>query len=156
MKRSAEIIHIVSEDKAKFLQKYLHPSDKIAEILWKSGIRKQYYYEFGGDILRTYEYSGKNFTEDMATVANTPETADFFVKQRRKDVPENERENTNWWAPLKWEGSSLMSDPLPEEEEELSCATCAGHGCALDGTMCEGETCDYCYSDDDWSESIHM
>nr|WP_296040847.1 hypothetical protein [uncultured Blautia sp.] len=156
MKRSAEIIHIVPTEKEQYLEKYLHPTDKIAQILWKCGIRKQYYYEFGGDILRTYEYSGKNFTKDMAIVAGTEETKDFFIKNRRKDIPENKREITNWWAPLKWKASLLMNDPLPGEEDNILCASCAGHGCALDGTMCEGEKSDFCYSDDDWSESVHM
>lgn len=156
MKRSAEIIHIIPEEKNRFLDKYLHPTEKIAQILWQCGIRKQYYYEFGGEILRTYEYTGKNFTKDMETIATTEDTKDFFIEKRRKDVSEDQRETTDWWAPLKWCGSVLMTDPLPDEDEEIICASCAGYGCALDGTMCEGESSDFCYSDDDWSESVHM
>ena len=65
MKRASEIIHIVPEEKReKYLEKYLNPSDEVAAVLWQGGIRKQFYYEFGGDILRTYEYSGKNFNRD--------------------------------------------------------------------------------------------
>ncbi len=156
MKRSAEIIHLIPEEKNRFLDKYLHPTEKIAQILWQCGIRKQYYYEFGEVILRTYEYTGKTFAKDMETIVTTEDTRDFFVKKRRKDIPEDQRETRNWWAPLKWKGSVLMTDPLPEEEEEAMCASCAGHGCALDGRMCEGESNDFCYSEDDWSESIHM
>lgn len=156
MKRSAEIIHIIPENRNCYLDKYLHPAEKTEQILWQCGIRKQYYYEFGGLILRTYEYTGKNFTKDMETIAATEETKNFFIEKRRKDVPEDQRETTDWWAPLKWCGSVLMSNPLHDEEEDSMCASCAGHGCALDGSMCEGEGRDFCYSDDDWSESVHM
>lgn len=147
MKRASEIIHIVPEEKREeYLRKYLNPSDKVAAVLWQCGIRKQFYYRFGGDILRTYEYTGKNFNRDMGVIANTPETADFFLKQRRMDTPEEEREKLNWWAPMRWCGSSLMNDPVPDEEEIY----------ALDGNMAEGEAKDYTYSEDDWSESVHM
>ena len=157
MKRASEIIHIVPEEKReKYLEKYLNPSEKVAAILWKCGIRKQFYYEFGGDILRTYEYSGNNFSRDMNTIASEPETEDFFMKQRRKDVPENVRAELCWWAPMKWRGSSVMSDPGPDEEELWLEGASSGHGRSLDGCMMDGETKDYVYDEDDWSESVHM
>ena len=84
MKRSAEIIHIIPAEKEEYLNKYLHPTEKIARILWQCGIRKQYYYEFGGEILRTYEYTGHNFTKDMSAVAGTEETKDFFKAEKHK------------------------------------------------------------------------
>ena len=157
MKRASEIIHIVPEEKReRYLSKYLNPSEKVAAVLWQCGIRKQFYYEFGDDILRTYEYSGKNFNQDMNSIAANPETEDFFMKQRRKDVTENVRAELCWWAPMKWCGSSVMSDPVPDEEElQLECAS-SGHGSSLDGCMMDGEMKDYVYDEDDWSESVHM
>ena len=86
MKRASEIIHIVPEEKREeYLEKYLNPSDEVAAVLWQGGIRKQFYYEFGGDILRTYEYSGKNFNRDMNIIASNPETAErMCLKMRGK------------------------------------------------------------------------
>lgn len=157
MKRASEIIHIVPEEKReKYLEKYLNPSDEVAAVLWQGGIRKQFYYEFGGDILRTYEYSGKNFNRDMNIIASNPETADFFMKLRRKDVSENAREELCWWAPMKWRGSSVMSDPIPDDEELMLEGCFSGHGSSLDGSMMDGEMKDYVYDEDDWSESVHM
>ena len=159
MKRASEIIHIVpEEEKEKYLKKYVNPSEKVAEILWKCGIRKQFYYEFGGDILRTYEYTGKNFGKDMDAVSENKETEDFFMNRRRKDVPEEKRMETCWWAPMKWCGSSVMSDPVPDDEEEMMNMV-SGSASFLDGNMMIGESSDnrdYIYNEDDWSESVHM
>ena len=154
MRRAAELIHIVPEEKEDYLRRYLNPSDSVAQILWICGIRKQYYYELDNLILRTYEYSGKNFYKDMAVLAENPQTHDFFVDKRRRDVPEAERENVNWWAPLKWLGNSLHSDPTPDEEEmpfnEWYHSIMSGK---MDEEIDEKE---YSYDEDDWSESVHM
>ena len=155
MKRVAELIHIIPSERDKYLKKYINPSDKIAQILWECGIRKQFYYELGEEILRTYEYTGKAFNKDMDIIVNFPETKDFFVKDRRKDLSEEERKTRNWWAPLKWFGSSLMTDPVPEEDE-LTASIRAGYECAMDGNMSDEEPRNYNYSEDDWSESVHM
>lgn len=91
------------------------------------------------NIFRTYEYSGNNFNRDMNTLAANPETEDFFMKQRRKDVPEKVRAELCWWAPMKWRGSSVMSDPVPDEEELQLEGTSSCHGSSLDGCMMDGE-----------------
>lgn len=156
MKRAAEIIHIVSEERKKYLEKYADPTEEIATILWNSGIRKQYYYEFGDEILRTYEYAGKEFHKDMQRINETEETRDFFISKRRRDVPEEERSSTNWWAPLKWYGSSVMRAPeitdLTMEEQYRSMIS---GGMDMESES-EYERDLYSYDEDDWSESAHM
>lgn len=154
MKRVAEIIHLVPEERDSYLQKYLNPSDKTAQTLWNCGIRKQFYYEFGGDILRTYEYTGKCFQIDMEILSKTEETKDFFLKKRRRDVPEENRNTTNWWAPLKWEGAVLMDEPPCEESEQ---SFREQYHSMMSGKMEEDEELSqFDYDEDDWSESIHM
>lgn len=158
MKRAAELIFIVPEEREAYLKKYTEPSEQTAKLLWKCGIRRQFYYAIDNLLLRTYEYTGKHFLEDMEKISSAPETSDFFLKKRRRDVAEAEREHTNWWAPLKWYGSSLTSDPCDEdedgEEENMTCEE--RYHCMTSGDMGKNECKDFCYDDDDWSESIHM
>lgn len=157
MKRAAEVIHIVAENRKEYLDKYINPSEKTAQILWECGIRKQFYYEFGEEILRTYEYTGKQFAKDMDTISNHKETEDFFLRQRRKDVPAEKRQMTNWWVPLKWYGASLMSEPAGEED---AASLQEQYHRMMSGDMeAEGEQQEdsrYTYDEDDWSESAHM
>ena len=156
MKRSAEIIHIVPEKKEAYLSKYLHPTEDILHILWNCGIRKQFYYEFGDEILRTYEYTGKNFTKDMEAIATNESTKDFFVAKRRKDVPEDQLETTDWWAPIKWIAGLLMTDPSPADDDKAMYSSYGEYGYTLDGMTYEDEGEEFSYDDDDWSESVHM
>lgn len=155
MKRATEIIHLLPENRKKYLEKYTNPSEETAQILWEAGIRKQFYYEFGTEILRTYEYTGSHFQMDMRNVLQEKETADFFLQKRRKNVPENERAATEWWAPLKWYGSSLMTEPQPEADE---ISNREAYHRMISGDMSEEteNTFHFIYEDDDWSESIHM
>ncbi len=162
MKRSAEIIHIVPEKKEAYLNKYLHPTEEILHILWDCGIRKQYYYEFGDEILRTYEYTGKKFAEDMAAIAANEATKDFFVEKRRKDVADDQLETTDWWAPIKWIGGLLLTEPASADDHASMHSSYGEYGYILDGITYgndnededEGEK--FSYDDDDWSESVHM
>ena len=48
-----------------------------------------------------------------------------------------------------------MTDPVPEEDE-LTASIRAGYECAMDGNMSDEEPRNYNYSEDDWSESVHM
>ena len=157
MKRAAEIIHLLPENRKKYLEKYTNPSTEAARILWQAGIRKQFYYEFGDEILRTYEYTGKQFQVDMKRILQAKETTDFFLQRRRKDVPEKERAATEWWAPLKWYGASLMAEPQSEEDEmsnkEAYHRMASGEMSEEDEDM---EVFHFIYDEDDWSESIHM
>lgn len=156
MKRAAEIIHIAAENRKEYLNKYINPSAKTAQILWECGIRKQFYYEFGEEILRPYEYTGKQFSEDMDAISNHKETEDFFLRQRRKDVPIEKRQTTNWWVPLKWCGASLMSEPAEEDAGSLQ----EQYHRMMSGDMAmeeeQQEHSRYTYDEDDWSESVHM
>ncbi len=155
MKRVQEIIHVVPEERDAYLQQHLNPSKEVAQILWIHGIRNQCYFSLNHLILMNFEYVGKEFYKDMEAIASYPEMNGYLVQKRRKDVPLEERETTNWWAPLKILGSSLTKSPMPSAEEELTLEE--QYRSMLSGYMEEGHvTSDISYDEDDWSESIHI
>lgn len=153
MKRVAEIIYIVPEEREAYLEKYMDPSPEISKILWDGGIRRQHYYTFDNLFLVSYEYVGKHFMQDMKMIRSNKLTEDYFVMTRRKDVPYGEMEKTNWWAPLKWGGAALMTDPYGADDES---SYAEHYRSMLSGEMEEAEEKTFAYSEDDWSESVHM
>lgn len=153
MKRVAEIIYIVPEEREAFLKKYAEPSREIEEVLWKCGIRRQHIYTFDNLIMRSYEYVGKHFSQDMKIINGNELTSDYFIPTRRKDVPTTELMSTNWWAPLKWDGACLMTDPSGDEDDS---SYAEQYRSMLSGEMEASEERAFAYSEDDWSESIHM
>ncbi|EET58134.1 hypothetical protein BRYFOR_09906 [Marvinbryantia formatexigens DSM 14469] len=156
MKRVAEIIYIVPEKREEYLQKWLNPDTEMQQILWVHGIRNQYYFKLNEFIMMTFEYVGGNFREDMNAIAAYPEIDSLLVKKRRKDVPEEERTTTDWWAPVKKLGSILTESPMPEDKEEELSLTEQYHE-MLSGSMEPGSMkYDISYDDDDWSESVHI
>lgn len=156
MKRVAEIIYIVPEKRQEFLQHCLNPSVEHQQILWMHGVRNQYYFQLNDLILMTFEYVGKTFREDMDIVASYMKSQGYLVEKRRKEVPEEERAITNWWAPLLRLGSVLEKDPMPDDEEEGLSLEEQYHE-MLNGCMNENTTrYDTAYDEDDWSESIHI
>lgn len=154
MKRAAEMIHIVPEERAAYLKRYLEPTESVAKLLWDCGIRKQYYYEMKDYIIRTYKYTGTHFKEDMQKVMENPETADFFLQKRRGEVAPEDLDRTNWWAPLHWLGKSIDQNPMGADETGHEAP---GYSAQTSGCMVLGEDSSYlAYDEDDWSESIHM
>lgn len=156
MKRVAEMIYIVPEKRDEYLQKWLNPSLETQQILWVHGIRNQYYFKLNEFIMMTFEYVGTKFQEDMDAITKYPKIDELLVKRRRKDVPEEARSTTDWWAPVKRLGSILTESPMPDDQEEELSPTEQYHG-MLSGCMgSETVKYDISYSEDDWSESIHI
>nr|WP_296832771.1 hypothetical protein [uncultured Marvinbryantia sp.] len=156
MKRVAEMIYIVPEKRDEYLRKWLNPSLKTQQILWIHGIRNQYYFKLNEFIMMTFEYVGTKFQEDMNAIAKYPEIDALLVKKRRKEVPGEERDTTNWWAPVKRLGSILTESPMPEDRDEELSLTEQYHE-MLSGRMgTESSGYDISYDEDDWSESIHI
>ena len=156
MRRVEEIIYVTPDKREDYLKQHLHPSETVAQILWIHGIRNQFYYNLNDLILMSFEYVGKDFYKDMATLAAYPELDGFFVKKRRKDVPVDAQMSTCWWAPLKRLGSALTESPMPDDEDE-GLTLEEQYRSMVSGYMTEGlpET-DISYDEDDWSESIHI
>ena len=156
MRRVAEIIYVVPEERETYMKEHLNPSEKVSQILWIHGIRNQCFYALNDLLLLCFEYDGKNFYEDMAAIAAYPEMKEYLVQKRRKDVPAEERDTTDWWAPLKILGSSLTESPMPSDEEEGMTLE-EQYRSMLNGYMVDGNVnSDIAYDEDDWSESIHI
>lgn len=157
MRRVAEIIYVVPEEREAYMKEHLNPSERVAQILWIHGIRNQCFYAMNDLLLLCFDYDGKHFYEDMAAIAAYPEMKNYLVQTRRRDVPADQQLTTNWWAPLKRLGSTLVESPMPDDEDE---------GYTLEEqyrSMISGEmvrsvaaTNDISFDEDDWSESIHI
>ena len=87
MRRVAEIIHVVPEEREEYLKTHLNPSEKVAQILWIHGIRNQVYFALNDLLLMSFEYVGNEFYKDMAAIAAYPEMKNYLVQTRRRDVP---------------------------------------------------------------------
>lgn len=152
MRRVAEIIYIVEEEREAFLNGALNLSEEEQKMLWMCGVRKQQYFTMNDLIFMTFEYKGDHFEEDMEKMANYLDSKGLLIKKRRKDVPVEERETTSWWAPVKKLGTLLESKPdFGEDDEEQDYLT------KLDGCMSSQEKYyDISFDEDDWTEGMHI
>jgi len=151
MKRVAEIMHIVEDMRDEFISSALHPDDETLGVLWMCGVRNQQYFELGNLIFMTFEYDGSDFKEDMEKMTDFLRKRGHLIEKRRRDVAPEERDNTNWWAPVKKLGtllsekpSILVSDPLiVNDYREM-----------LDGYTHDSHfSYDISFDEDDWSET---
>lgn len=115
-RRVAEVIHIVPEEREEYLKRHLNPTQKLARIMWMHGMRNMQYYLFHDLIIMSFDYIGDDFYMDMALMQENKEIQEFLIQTRRRDVPREKRETTNWWAPMKKVGSYLKESPMPEDE----------------------------------------
>lgn len=149
MKRVAEIIYVVKEEREAFLNGALNLTEEEAQAIWLCGVRNQQYYALNDLIFMTFEYEGNNFNEDMAKMASYLDTKGLLVNKRRKDVPLEERETTNWWAPVKKLGTLLTSKPVMNKQQEI-------FDCYFDGEMISKKQYNIAFDEDDWSEGMHF
>lgn len=152
MRRVAEIIYIVENEREKFLNEAINLDEEAKRVLWLCGVRKQQYFLLNELIFMTFEYDGNDFYSDMEKMANYLSTKGALVQKRRKDVPVEERETTNWWAPVKKLGSILEHKPeFDSEESEMERQS------MLSGyTGGDADFCDISYSDEDWVDDIRI
>lgn len=151
MRRVAEIIYIVPERRDKFLDGALNLTEEEAKVLWMCGVRKQQYFALNDLIFMTFEYDGRNFDEDMKKMAIYLDGKGLLVKTRRKDVPIEERETTDWWAPVKRLGTLLDSNPLKEDKVDYSLMD------YLDGAMSDSSSYgNISYDEEDWTDDFHF
>lgn len=151
-RRVAEIIHIVPEQKEEFLNKMMKLDQETQQIMWLHGIRRQFFFELGDSILYTFEYHGDNFKSDMEALTVVFDARNMLISKRLRDTPPEERDTTNWWAPLKRLGSNLTTNPLPDDVDEEELET--QYRVWADGAVLN--RVDTSYDEDDWSESIHI
>lgn len=151
MKRVAEIIYIVEEQREEFLKGILNPDEETQTVQWLCGVRKQQYFALNDLIFMTFEYKGNDFTNDMSKMAAYLDSRGYLVKKRRKDVPAEERTTTNWWAPVKKMGTFLEEKPsFIDDSENQDYVT------KLDGSMIRNENNDIAYADEDWMDDINI
>lgn len=154
MRRVAEIIHIVEADRERFLHDAINADEETQKMLWLCGVREQQYFALNEIILMTFEYSGKDFKADMAKMAAYLDSKGHLVQTRRRDVPVEERETTNWWAPLKKIGSVLEKRPAFDYHDD---SWQHDYMAILDGGIRHMDfKNDTAFDEDDWSESIHI
>lgn len=152
MRRVAEIIHIVESEREKFLHDVINLDEESQKVLWMCGVRKQQYFTLNELIFMTFEYEGTDFYSDMDKMGNYLSAKGILVEKRRKDVPVNEREVTNWWAPVKKVGSVLDSKPdfaIDEWNMDRQDLLSGYTGSSADYN-------DISYSDDDWVDDIRI
>lgn len=156
MRQVQEIIYVTPDKREEFLKKHLNPSDEVLQILWKHGIRNQYYYELNDLILTSFEYSGKDFYRDMAAVTSYDETKDYFIQKRRRDVPADEITTSSWWAPLKILGKILTESPYSGKQDEYTMEE--RYRSMMNGFTFDSDDVSesISYDDDDWSETIRV
>ena len=153
-RRVEELIHIIPEEKEAYLETHLNPSAELVQLMWMHGMRKQFYFDLGDQILMSFEYVGKDFHKDMTLMSCHPLMKEFLIPARRRDIPVDKLETTNWWAPLKRYGGLLLESPIPDDEdvEQEQYLHSLLSGC----TVPEEDEMDFAYDEDDWSESVHI
>jgi len=151
MRRVAEIMYLVEAEREEFLKGALNPDPETERILWLCGVRKQQYFALNDLIFMTFEYEGNDdFNINMAKMANYLDSKGLLIKNRRKDVPIDQRQTTNWWAPVKRLGTLLESNPIRNEIEEARDVEMLGMSTGL------GKYTNISFDEDDWTESMHI
>lgn len=146
MRRVAEIIYVVESEREKFLQDSVNLDEEAKKALWLCGVRKQQYFLLNELIFMTFEYDGPDFYRDMERMAKYLSDKGVLIQKRRKDVPENERATTNWWAPVKKVGSVLDVKPeFKSEEDEMDRSAMLG-GYTSD----DFDYADLSFNEEDW------
>ena len=151
MRRVAEIMYIIPEEREQFLKGALHPDERMQKVLWACGVRNQQYYGMNGLIFMTFEYEGSSFAEDMKMMASELDKMGHLVTKRRKDVPVVERATTNWWAPVKRLGVVMTESPFASEEEKSKEEE---YLAMVDGSM--SDSFDITFDQKDWTEDFHF
>ena len=59
-RRVEEIIYVVPEEREAYLESHLNPPERIQQIMWMHGMRKQFYFSLNDMILMSFEYVGKD------------------------------------------------------------------------------------------------
>lgn len=150
MKRVAELIYVVEDERAKFIDGAINPDQETKEVLWSLGVRNQIYFSINEYIIMTFEYAGNDFASDMKKMAAYLEKTGHLIKLRRKDVPIEERKTTSWWAPIKKLGTVLENAPVSSAEKDYLEEDYNG---MLDGFMSVSSIkSDISYDEQDWED----
>lgn len=151
MKRVAEVMYIVPEQREAFFEKSLHPSEEDKKVLWSCGVRNQHFFGINGLVVMTFEYVGEQFKEDMQKMSAYLDAHGHLIKKRRRDVPPAERDITNWWAPVKKMGSVLETSPFGEKETDLG-----EQFLSIDDFGVFTTESDMSYDEEDWTDDFHF
>jgi len=150
MRRVAEIIYIVENEREKFLEGVLNPDKETQKILWMCGVRNQQYFALNELIFMTFEYKGTRFENDMSKMASYLDSKGYLVRKRRKDVPVEERHTTNWWAPVKKLGTLLEKKPDFSDVEDNENYVAMLDGCMVNNDLSN----DIAFDEDEWLEEV--
>lgn len=150
MRRVAEVIFIVENEREGFIKGAINPDIETQKVLWLCGVRKQQYFALNDLIFMTFEYDGNDFVSDMNKMSSYLDSKNLLVKQRRKDVPHDMLSKVNWWAPVKRLGQILDSNPGVYEEAGGDLMA------MLDGAMNDSSEWNTSYDEDDWVEDFHF
>ncbi|MDO4622316.1 MAG: hypothetical protein Q4B22_05115 [Eubacteriales bacterium] len=112
MRRVAEIMYVVPEERQAFLKKITNPSAEVQKFMWTHGIRNQYFFQVEDKILMTFEYVGSDFYADMNAFSSIQAAEGYLIEKRPRDIKASEIRSVNWWAPLKILGKNLEKDPF--------------------------------------------
>lgn len=153
MRRVAEMMYIVESEREEFLKGALNPTPETEQVLWMCGVRKQQYFALNEYIFMTFEYSGNDFSEDMTKMATYLNSNGMLIQKRRKDVPEDQRTTTNWWAPVKSLGTLLEHKPETLEQEKWR----PDYMAQVDGSMssCYVQS-DMSYDENEWTSGMDI
>ena len=63
-RRVEEIIYVVPEEREEYLKTHLNPPEKIQQIMWMHGMRKQFYFYLNDMILMSFEFPRRYGDDD--------------------------------------------------------------------------------------------
>ena len=127
MKRIAELMHIAPATREEFLRRELNPDQETLRALWECGVRNQQYFGMGNLLIKSFEYDGASFREDMGRMADYLAARGQLIEKRRKDISREEQDHVSWWAPMKKLGQFLEEAPAGEAFYVLSSHFHADH-----------------------------
>ena len=153
MKRVAEVLYVVPEQREAFIDFFLHPSEELKRVQWLSGVRDQIFFQMEDMLLESFEYVGDDFYKDMAKLSVYLEKEGYLIEKRRRDVPAEDLEKVSWWAPLKRVGQAMERHTMnysDKDDKELYREMTSGY---MDEESTRSEIS---FDEDDWSESMHI
>ena len=98
MKRYGQIIRVVPEKLEHYKKLHANPWAEVLETITKCNIKNYSIYYLNGYLFAYFEYYGKDFEKDMATMASDPITQQWWEECEPCQKPLDDTNEDEWWT----------------------------------------------------------
>ena len=98
MKRFGQIIRVRQEHYERYKKYHAEVWPEVLDMIKKCNIRNYSIFHMDGLLYAYFEYTGEDFTADMAKMAADPKTQEWWSIMEPMQNPVDNRKQGEWWA----------------------------------------------------------